>query len=348
MKRKFVIMVGIGTVLLGSMYGGYSTWNNMSPDNSCASCHEISSRVDSFHLSAHRDIRCTDCHGTALSYGIHSLVEKANMIFTHVAEQPLPEDIHMSEKQVLQVSAKCMECHQSEAAHWAAGGHATTYEDIFMDPVHNAMEAPYADCFRCHGMYFDGTIEDLMTPLNQHGPWQFKDPEIAHNAAVPCLACHQAHVSNPTLEQVFAESNAPPRNPVFSYYSRPDKMHLRVEGLAKPYMEHQGREILVSDDPAQNLCIRCHSPNYAHQAGTDDDRTPFGVHEGLSCKACHEPHSQNAMNSCVKCHPAISNCGQDVHKMDTTYANPESANNIHFVSCFDCHGDDGRLGQQRL
>jgi hypothetical protein len=344
MKRKLFILAIVGAVVLTSMYGSYSTWNNMSPDNSCASCHEISSRVDSFHLSAHRDIRCTDCHGTALSYGIHSLMEKANMVFTHVTEQPSPEAIHMKEEQVLNISAKCAECHQSEAANWRVGGHATTYEDIFMDPVHNAMEAPYADCFRCHGMYFDGTIEDLMTPLDQNGPWQFKDAEVSQNAAVPCLACHQAHGPNSTLaEHALAGTNAPPRNAVFSMYSRADKMHLQVDTLAKPRMMHEGEEIVTSDSPVQSLCIRCHSPNYAHQAGTDDDRTPVGVHEGLSCNACHEPHSNNAMNSCVNCHPGSSNCGIDVRTMDTTFANLESPNNIHSVSCFDCHVNDDRL-----
>jgi c(7)-type cytochrome triheme protein len=119
-------------------------------------------------------------------------------------------------------------------------------------------------------------------------------------------------------------------------------MHLMVDRMVKPRMVHQGKEVLVSDDPVQNLCIRCHSPNYAHQAGTDDDRTPVGVHEGLSCGACHEPHSNNAMNSCVKCHPAISNCKLDVLTMDTTFANRASRNNIHFVSCKDCHPEGVR------
>jgi hypothetical protein len=347
MKRKLVILAIVGAVVLASMFGGYSTWNNMSPDNSCYSCHEISSRVDSFHVSAHRDLRCADCHGTATSDGVPGFMEKANMVFQHFTRYPVPEEICMNENQVLRVSGRCMECHQSEAANWMVGGHATTYEDIFMDPVHNAMEAPYADCFRCHGMYFDGTIDDLMTPLDQNGPWQFKDAEIAHNAAVPCLACHQAHTPNPTLaEYALAGTNALPRNEKFSLYSRADKMHLQVDKLAKPKMFHEGKEIMTSDSPTQALCIRCHSPNVSHQAGTDDGRTPVGVHEGLSCNACHEPHSNNAMNSCVNCHPGSSNCGIDVRTMDTTFANLESPNNIHSVSCFDCHVNDERLNHR--
>ncbi len=95
----------------------------------------------------------------------------------------------------------------------------------------------------------------------------------------------------------------------------------------------------VSDDPVQKLCIQCHSPNFAHQAGSEDDRTPTGAHEGLSCMACHSPHSNDARNSCIKCHPGISNCKIDVTVMNTTYADINSPNNIHSVSCNSCHID---------
>ncbi len=93
----------------------------------------------------------------------------------------------------------------------------------------------------------------------------------------------------------------------------------------------------VSDDPIMRNCVQCHAPNAIHQAGTSDDRTPRGVHEGLSCVACHELHSNDARKSCQECHPAISNCKLDVTKMNTSYADSKSPNNIHFVACTDCH-----------
>jgi hypothetical protein len=33
----------------------------------------------------------------------------------------------------------------------------------------------------------------------------------------------------------------------------------------------------------------------------------------------------------------MSNCGIDVEKMDTTFANAKSAHNVHWVRCTDCH-----------
>ena len=71
--------------------------------------------------------------------------------------------------------------------------------------------------------------------------------------------------------------------------------------------------------------------------GSGDDRTPMGVHEGISCVACHNGHDENTRASCKTCHPQMSNCGLDVEKMDTTYANSASAHNIHWVKCTDCH-----------
>ena len=63
----------------------------------------------------------------------------------------------------------------------------------------------------------------------------------------------------------------------------------------------------------------------------------MGVHEGISCEACHQKHGQDTRASCGTCHPKMSNCGRDVEKMDTTFVSKTSRHNIHFVKCADCH-----------
>jgi len=92
-----------------------------------------------------------------------------------------------------------------------------------------------------------------------------------------------------------------------------------------------------SPDQRQSICYQCHAPLAEMQAGTGDDRTPLGVHEGLSCLACHQKHGQMTRQSCADCHPRLSNCGIDVEKMDTTFLNPKSKHNVHWVKCADCH-----------
>ena len=42
-------------------------------------------------------------------------------------------------------------------------------------------------------MFYDGYIEDLVTPISTNGPWTFKDAAKANQPAIPCLACHQIH-----------------------------------------------------------------------------------------------------------------------------------------------------------
>jgi hypothetical protein len=73
------------------------------------------------------------------------------------------------------------------------------------------------------------------------------------------------------------------------------------------------------------------------QVASGDDRTGIGVHEGISCLACHAQHGQKTRASCASCHPKMSNCGLDVEKMDTTFASQNSKHNVHWVTCADCH-----------
>lgn len=342
MKLLLPVFLAMVLAVVFSCFGLYSYWNRADPEKTCAGCHEITASVSSMKHSSHRDLHCYDCHGTALENGIHSMREKANMVFSHVLNEKQNDEIRMNENQVLAVSERCVICHRAEYTRWKAGGHSADYADIFLDSAHNSMERLYWDCLRCHGMYYEGTIYDLVTPVSKIGPWKLKDPEKYGQPVIPCLACHQAHAENSLLSEFnglvdsLADSYT---NPVFGLYIRSDHIFLRADRLFIPEMYVNASLVKTSQGPSQALCIQCHSPGAFHRAGTSDDRTPTGVHEGLACNACHEPHSNDASRSCELCHPAISNCGLDVKTMNTTYFDPDSNNNIHFVLCRDCHGD---------
>ncbi len=338
MKFKKIVLAILITLFALLLFtgGGYTYWNSAAPAKSCASCHEIQQSIVGVQASAHRDLLCKDCHGTALSNGIHSVKEKSNMVFRHVKEKVVHEDIHLNESQVLELSTKCATCHQSEFKKWQAGKHSANYKDIFLDSRHNSIEAPYPDCLRCHGMFYDRTMTELMEPLSTKGPWSLMDPNKMMESTIPCMSCHQIHTNNNTVMIATADTL---RNPSVGLYIRSDKIYLRADKLLKPEYYHKGKEVKVSDDPDQRICERCHAPNDLHEVGSQDDRTPVGVHEGLSCNSCHTPHSNDASGSCILCHPAISNCKLDVRTMNTSYYDPKSPNDIHFVSCSDCHSD---------
>jgi hypothetical protein len=344
---KFVfVMIPVVLMISILVFGSfYAYWNQASPDKTCASCHEIGSSVYSMNQSSHRNMHCKECHGTALNNGIHSMMEKADMFFNHIRNKHT-ENLYLDEEQYLEMQNNCIRCHTSEFAKWKSGGHSVSYRDIFLNTKHNSGEQLNFDCLRCHGMFFEGNIYDLVEPINIKGPWNLKDNRMAARSAIPCMVCHQVHqvglpkvrpdYSNPkTVFYQKVDSGS-----VLSFYSRNERTHFMVTELPKLKLWQGNRIVEVSDDPIMRNCVQCHAPNAFHQSGTSDDRTPRGVHEGLSCSDCHEPHSNNAKKSCDNCHPLISNCKLDVTKMNTSYAFENSPNNIHFVSCADCHNDD--------
>jgi hypothetical protein len=102
-------------------------------------------------------------------------------------------------------------------------------------------------------------------------------------------------------------------------------------------MREGDRPVKMSPDRRQALCYQCHAPRAGNQVYSGDDRTPVGVHEGLSCLACHAKHGLATRASCTGCHPRLSNCGIDVEKMDTSFKSPDSPHDVHRVACLDCH-----------
>jgi hypothetical protein len=342
LRVLILIIPAIVLIFLIILSPFYIYWNAAAPKKTCSSCHEIVKSVDMFAQSAHRSLKCRECHGTALSNGFHSIKEKGNMVVKHVKTEYI-EDIRLNHEQVLAVMQDCKRCHEDEYAAWNSGGHSALYHDIFLDRKHNETEQLNADCLRCHGMFSDIPVEQLVEPLDITGPWVFKIRDISDKPVIPCLACHQTHTkgipaTNPNYSdpgKIFYSRRD--SSEVVSFYYRPDRRSIPAGYLPKLTLKDREREVIVSDDILSRLCVQCHSPNAHHEAGSSDDRTPTGVHEGLSCTACHDAHSNDAGKSCGKCHPVISNCKLDVTVMNTSYIDRESPYNIHRVGCTDCH-----------
>lgn len=356
-KRTFLLIPAFLIIFFLIFFSGYSAWNAANPEKTCASCHEINPSHETWQMSSHREISCLDCHGTAMSNGFHSLKEKSSMIFTHISKDKSNNDIRLSEKQIIETMDRCTKCHQEEYKKWISGGHSANYSDIFLNEEHNSMEQLYWDCFRCHGMFFEGTIYDLIKPVSNKGPWEIIDPGKKDDPVIPCLSCHEIHSENEIRKT--PDSMSDPKSIFYDrkslaesefskagLYIRADKIFLRADHLPEPEIIDGTRNVETSENHLQRICIQCHAPNYQHQAGSQDDRTPSGVHEGLACMACHETHSNDATNSCKRCHPVINNCGLDHTIMNTSYFDKNSTNNIHHVKCIDCHVEnDKRLNR---
>lgn len=332
--------------LLCAVLGGIGYFELSPPERTCASCHEISTSHARWTNSVHRSVSCKQCHGGSAD-SFHALRENANRLFRHVTETR-HDNIGLSEEQSVRMIQSCRQCHQREFAHWQTGGHGADYARIFMDETHNRAERMADQCLLCHGMFYEGKMTDMVyfPPLappagEELPPYKFKRPHIATRPAIPCLACHNLHApgepfSGPRLLSD-ATNSVSARRDTLAFYVRPEKTHFALDDLMIPKIFEQGRPVTVSSDPRQRLCVQCHAPDAHGNAGSGDDRTPTGVHEGISCATCHAPHSNDTRSSCAQCHPTRSSCGLDVTAMDTTYRSRASSNNIHRVKCLDCH-----------
>ena len=326
-----LLIMSLGTA------GGLGYFQFAPPEKTCLSCHEIHDAYDRWSVSSHRDVDCKACHGGSLTTGIHGLVENAQRVVGHFQAESRT-DIRLDEEQVVRMQDACRACHASEFAAWQQGGHAATYADIYLDETHNRTEQLSNDCLRCHGMFFAGRIDDLVTPVDTQGPWRLVEARRQLWPTIPCLACHEVHRDSPRLADR-AEGSPEALVDAVSFYHRYEKEHFSTHILPDPRLTWQGQPVRLSSDRRQRVCIQCHAPESSEHAGTSDDKTPRGVHEGVSCLACHHPHTNDATASCATCHPVISNCGIDVTTMDTSFASAQSGHDIHFVACGDCHTD---------
>ena len=339
LRFRKLLLVGLLVVLLvlpaGSFYYEYSQ------GKACARCHEIWQPYTDWHTSAHRDVPCSACHGDVFTLETRFHWNNIRRLGKHLWGN-LPEHITLPTRDVFGANDRCRNCHQEEFAAWAAGAHSASYAEIFLDKTHNRKELLMDDCLRCHGMHFEGGIRELVTPVDTTGPWRLRRPDLAGRPVIPCLTCHQMHREGPTLVRpaVKAENASAIEEinrPSLGLFDRRESEHVSVGRLPLPNMRQGGRPVKISPDSRQALCYQCHAPLATFAVGSGDDRTPVGVHEGLSCLACHEKHGQKTRASCSNCHPQLSNCGLNVETMDTTFRSTKSPHNIHFVKCTDCH-----------
>lgn len=328
-------------MLVVATLAGTSVYYGGQDGAGCGRCHEIRPTVDSWAASTHRQVACGDCHGRSFSADLRMHAKNLGRVWLHALGRT-PEQIHIRHQDVSPLLERCAACHRQEHAEWASGPHGAPYAAIFVNAEHNARQQLMDDCLRCHAMHFEGGIRDLVTPLDRKGPWRFVDGKHAALPAVPCLACHSIHRKGALLaprreQQRLAGPEQETARPSLAFYDRRALEHVGLERLPLPAMRDGERPVKMSPDRRQALCYQCHAPRAEAQVFSGDDRTPVGVHEGLSCQACHATHGLTTRASCAGCHPRLSNCGIDVEKMDTSFKSPGSRHDVHRVTCRDCH-----------
>jgi len=329
-RWKWLVPVAVGALALLSVPAAdlyyESAWGT-----GCARCHEIGIDYEYWQHSSHQKINCVECHASSLQTNLRRVA-------AHISGE-VPDQVHLRAGDVFAMLSRCEKCHRQEFAEWRSGAHSATYARIFTDREHNRKRLLMDDCLRCHGMHFDGGMNDLVQPVNTIGPWRLNDAAYANQPAIPCLACHSVHRSGAPLARPVERTGARQEivRPSVGLFDRRTRVNISAAILPLPAVHEGDRPVKMSSDQRQAVCYQCHAPLSNLQAGSGDDRTPLGIHEGLSCLACHQKHGEATRQSCADCHPRLSNCGLDVEKMDTTFLNPKSAHNVHTAKCVDCH-----------
>ena len=237
-----------------------------------------SGRWYAWAASTHRTVPCKGCHGTSLSADLRMHLKNAQRVWLHAAGQS-PEQIHIRHRDVMALVDRCRSCHAQEYGDWKRGPHGVGYAAIFLDPTHNRNQQLMDDCFRCHGMHYEGGITRLVAPVDRKGPWRLTDARMADEPAIPCLACHQVHREGKPLGPHVTPSRRPStgeeiNRPSLALYDRRSLDHVAVADLPLPAMHDGARGVHVSPDQRQALCYQCHAPRAEAQVFSGDDRTP--------------------------------------------------------------------------
>jgi hypothetical protein len=334
-RHPFLISGSLAVLLLLLLFKPASSmYYRATKGEGCIGCHEMTPVWEAWKHSSHRSVNCLDCHE-------NNEMANSRRASRHV-QGNVPEQIRLKGIDVVRIMERCKNCHRQEFAQWQAGPHGSPFSKVFTDAKHNSQRLLMDDCLRCHGSYYEGGISSLVTPVDTKGPWKFVDRKWADQPVAPCFACHQIHRQG---EPLHADRTPRPHpaaeqeigRPSLAHFDRREMAHVALADLPLPAMQDHGAPVKVSPDTRQALCYQCHAPLNTRQVGSGDDRTAIGVHEGVSCMACHSQHGETTRASCTTCHPKMSNCGLDVEKMDTSFASATSRHNIHFVKCSDCH-----------
>ena len=278
--------------------------------NACARCHEIGSPIRTGKPP--RTATCRAPSATATSFTLDAGFHINNMrrVFTHLRGDVPDQSRGCAPTTCCECVPRCRTCHQQEFAEWQSGAHSATYTEIFLDPKHNHRHLLMDDCLRCHGMHFEGGIRDLVTPLEHCGPLatsnaRAREPRRSSPAS-PATRCIAR--ASPWPRPAGTARCQPPTGNQRPSLALFDRRELAARSRAESAAARDARRRARREDqprPAPGLVLPVpRARRYTRRCGSGDDRTPIGVHEGLSCFACHQKHGQQTRASCATCHPA--------------------------------------------
>ncbi len=189
---------------------------NSSWGGGCARCHEIAFNYDVWRHSSHQKTNCVDCHAS-------SVLTNLRRVATHFRGD-VPVQVHLRAQDVDAMLPRCRKCHQQEFAQWSSGAHSMTYARMLKDPKKPLID----DCLRCHGMHYDGGIQQVKN-----------DASFAGRPAIPCMGCHSMHREGAPMDKPAKDRV----RPSVALYDRRTRVGVSVAALPLPVVYEGERRV---------------------------------------------------------------------------------------------------------
>ena len=112
---------------------------------------------------------CKECHGSAFTLDLDMHATNLRHLYYQVSGR-IPERVRLKDaagrprRRQLRRAATA-----TRSPSGRAGGHSVAYSHIFLSAKHNAKTRLMDDCLRCHGMFADGNVADIVAPIDNGG-----------------------------------------------------------------------------------------------------------------------------------------------------------------------------------
>ncbi len=302
-KAKIIVSLFVLFFLVGIGFAGYKI-NHYFEYNpvACTICHVHDHAQKLWEESAHRVVRCKECHHSTKK---EQVLQLYRFVFLgHKTVEP-------RHGKIIVPSKLCMGCH------WEGRDDFPTAHKVNRSRYHAIhVFREKIECTRCHGYTAHKFLPEERFCMQCHPNME------VHGIGMEKLACINCHTDR-------TEDLRPGRKKcLFCHGDQSIRDELIADGTIDVKYFQPGPDIIrkatkvhiPADAPMQFYCYECHRPHKKIRPDWGDclkrchsNQLEVGQHEvhvkgmNMKCTDCHKPHSwkvteSQAKKECIKCH----------------------------------------------
>ncbi|OIP32957.1 MAG: hypothetical protein AUK47_19745 [Deltaproteobacteria bacterium CG2_30_63_29] len=251
------------------MSAGMDIYHRTEMPQFCVGCHEMQGNYDSWEFSAHKGIKCVDCHATPGLMGyLEVKLSGVKQLVTHITADSI-DDIHLGEHHKEIVSDNCQRCHP---------GVVRVDERYGLNISHEKHLDNGLMCVTCHSGRFAHPESE----------------EMAKQGLADMTECYGCHDGESTID---GHTAFDAKNEANCQNCHPD---------SRLALEHGGNDPSVK---SRKPCLDCHSEAEGHFImDPDNEKALCGnchdLPDAIKAASAHKPYADG---KCNKCHTVMAN-----------------------------------------